>query len=208
MKALLEYFPEFTPTQVRQFEQLDDLYRHWNEQINVISRRDIERLYERHVLHSLTINKLIRFAEGAKILDLGTGGGFPGIPLAISNPNVHFHCVDGRGKKIKVVQEIAKALDLQNIEAEHIRAEDIKKRKYDFVVTRAVAPLDKLMAWSRKHISKDHKHALPNGLIALKGGNLKEEFKAIKKDYYEKYIISKWFKEEYFKEKYIVYVQA
>ena len=208
MQVLLDYFPTISAVQKDQFEQLETLYRHWNDQINVISRKDIEHLYVRHVLHSLSLNKLIRLAEGTHILDLGTGGGFPGIPLAISNPQVQFHCVDGRGKKIKVVKEVAKELGLENLSADHLRAEDIKKRKYDFVVSRAVAPMEKLLQWSRKLISHEHRHGLPNGLFALKGGNLKEELGSIKQEYYEKYPISDWFEEEFFKEKYIIYVQG
>jgi 16S rRNA (guanine527-N7)-methyltransferase len=209
MNEILKYFPHLTDVQKQQFEQLLPLYKEWNEKINVISRKDIDNMYIHHVLHSLAIAKVVTFKEGAEILDLGTGGGFPGIPLAILYPSVSFLLVDSIGKKIKVVQEIAAALGLKNVEAKHIRAEEIKNRKFDFVVTRAVASLDKLVQWSFSLIKKQHVHALPNGLLALKGGNMKDEIKALGKGHYaEVNQITKFFKVSYFEEKAVVYVQG
>jgi 16S rRNA (guanine527-N7)-methyltransferase len=209
MTDILKYFPNLTPLQIQQFEQLLPLYKEWNEKINVISRKDIENLYTHHVLHSLAIAKVVNFKDGAKILDLGTGGGFPGIPLAILYPSVSFYLVDSIGKKIKVVQEIAAALDLKNVEADHIRVENIKNRKFDFIVTRAVAQLDQLVKWSRHLINKQQVHALPNGFLALKGGDVREEIKALgKSQYAETNSITKFFKVAYFEEKSVVYVQG
>ena len=209
MNQILKYFPNLTEEQKKQFAQLGDLYTEWNAKINVISRKDIENLYEKHVLHSLTITKLIHFKDDADILDLGTGGGFPGIPLAILFPNVNFTMIDGTKKKITVVQEVANALGLKNVTAQQMRAEEMKKVQFDFVVTRAVATLDKLMLWSRRLIKKENIHALPNGLIALKGGNLRDEIKLLpKKDYTEIYSISDFVEGEFFETKNIVYVQG
>jgi 16S rRNA (guanine527-N7)-methyltransferase len=209
MTDILKYFPNLTPLQIQQFEQLLPLYKEWNEKINIISRKDIENLYTHHVLHSLAIAKVVNFKDGAKILDLGTGGGFPGIPLAILYPSVSFYLVDSIGKKIKVVQEIAAALELNNVEAEHIRVENIKNRKFDFIVTRAVAQLDQLVKWSRHLINKQQVHALPNGFLALKGGDVREEIKALgKQQYAETNSITKFFKVAYFEEKSVVYVQG
>ena len=212
MEELLTYFPELSAQQREQFAQLPTLYSEWNAQINVVSRKDIENLLERHVLHSLAIAKVQAFDEGSKILDLGTGGGFPGIPLAILFPETQFVMVDGRGKKIKVVQEVAHALGLENVEAIHGRAEELKRfRQFDFVVTRAVASLDKLLLWSQKLISQKHQHAIPNGILALKGGNLQSEIKALPgkgKEYTDLYKIQEFFPLPYFEEKYVVYVQA
>ena len=209
MKDILKYFPNLTPTQIHQFEQLMPLYKEWNEKINVISRKDIDNLYTHHVLHSLAITKVVTFKDGAEILDLGTGGGFPGIPLAILYPSVSFMLVDSIGKKIKVVQEVATALGLQNIVAQHIRAEEIKNKKFDFIVTRAVAPLDQLVKWCFHLIKKQHIHALPNGLLALKGGNVREEIKTLGKGHYaETNSITKFFKVAFFEEKSVVYVQG
>lgn len=209
MTEILKYFPNLTPTQIQQFEQLLPLYKEWNEKINVISRKDIDNLYIHHVLHSLAIAKIVEFKDGAKILDLGTGGGFPGIPLAILYPSVSFYLADSIGKKIKVVQEISTALGLENIEAHHIRAEDIKNKKFDFIVTRAVAQLDQLMRWCSHLFSKQHTHALPNGLLALKGGNVREEIKALGKGQYAEIdSIQKIFKHSFFEEKFVVYVQG
>lgn len=209
MNEILKYFPDLTDLQKQQFEQLLPLYKEWNEKINVISRKDIDNMYTHHVLHSLAIAKVITFKDGAEVLDLGTGGGFPGIPLAILYPSVSFLLVDSIGKKIKVVQEVVAALGLKNVEARHTRAEDIKNRKFDFVVTRAVATLDKLVLWCFPLIKKRHIHALPNGLLALKGGNMKEEIKALGKGHYaEVNSITKFFKNPYFEEKVVVYVQG
>lgn len=209
MNQILEYFPNLSEEQKNQFAQLGNLYKEWNAKINVISRKDIDNLYEKHVLHSLTITKLIHFKDTADVLDLGTGGGFPGIPLAILFPNANFTLIDGTKKKITVVQEVANALGLKNVNTQQIRAEEMKKVKFDFVVTRAVATLDKLMLWSRRLIKKENIHALPNGLIALKGGNLREEIKSLPKgDYTESYPISDFVSGDFFESKYIVYVQG
>jgi 16S rRNA (guanine527-N7)-methyltransferase len=212
MDIIKKYFPELTEIQLAQLAQLQDLYADWNSKINVISRQDIENIYERHVLHSLAIAKQFQFKSEAKILDLGTGGGFPGIPLAILFPEVTFTLADSIGKKIKVVQEIAQAIQLENISAHHSRAEELKMvGQFDFVVTRAVAPLGQLMQWSQKLLKKKHFHAYPNGIIALKGGNLRGEILELPGkglDYTEVFPITKYFNESFFEEKCIVYVQG
>ena len=207
MDVLKKFFPELSDKQLDLFEQLAPLYRDWNEKINVISRKDIDNLYERHVLHSLSIGKVVRFLPGAEILDLGTGGGFPGIPLAILFPETRFHLIDGTGKKIRVVQEVVEALGLKNVTAQQVRAEELK-RQFDFVVTRAVAELDQLLLWSSHLIRNKHRHALPNGLLALKGGKVDAEINALPKgEYAETYPIGDYFSEPFFEEKYVVYVQ-
>jgi len=205
---ITKYFPNLDVQQRQCFEQLGPLYREWNDKINVVSRKDIEQLYEHHVLHSLGIAKVMQFKPGAQVLDLGTGGGFPGIPLAIMFPETQFLLIDGTRKKITVVQEVAQALGLQNVTAQHQRAEELKG-KFDFVLSRGVAPLDQLVAWSFRLISDKQRHALPNGLLAFKGGNLRAEIKAIPRGIYsELFAISDFFDEPFFNEKYIVYVQA
>ena len=176
MDIILKYFPHLTETQIEQFRQLEPLYADWNAQINVISRKDFSEFYERHVLHSLGIAKFTRFANNTKILDVGTGGGFPGIPLAILFPEVQFHLVDSIGKKIKVVNGVVESLGLKNVRAEQIRAEQLQE-KYDYVVSRAVTRLPDFVKWIRKNISKKQKNPLPNGVIYLKGGDLGEEIK-------------------------------
>ena len=207
MDKIFSYFPDLTETQQKQFSQLGDLYKDWNQKINVISRKDIDNLYVRHVLHSLAIPPVVRFRTGADILDLGTGGGFPGIPLAILYPEVNFTLIDGTRKKIHVVQEVVDAIGLTNVTARQIRAEELKA-KFDFVVTRAVARLDKLIMWSQRLIKNKENHAIPNGILALKGGDVKAEAKDIPKgNYVEIYPINDFFKEEEFKEKYVIYVQ-
>ncbi len=210
MEEILKYFPNLTEQQQSQFAHLDALYREWNAKINVISRKDINHLYAHHVLHSLAIAKVIEFKPGAAILDIGTGGGFPGIPLAIMFPETNFMLMDGTRKKITVVQEVANGVNLQNVTAMHMRVEEFKQRKFDFAVSRAVAPLEKLVEWSFRLIKqKDQKHVLPNGLIALKGGDLNAEIKALPRgSYTEVYPLSDFFVEAYFQEKYAVYVQA
>ncbi|MCX7638558.1 MAG: 16S rRNA (guanine(527)-N(7))-methyltransferase RsmG [Cyclobacteriaceae bacterium] len=174
------YFPGLTSKQKAQFEQLMPLYAEWNEKINVISRKDIANLYVHHVLHSLGIAKVVTFKKGAAVLDVGTGGGFPGIPLAILFPDVRFHLVDSIGKKITVVKAVAKALGLENVTAQHIRAEELKG-SYDFAVTRAVAPLATVYRWVNRRIKTDAQHTLSNGLLFLKGGDLTEEINDLKR---------------------------
>jgi 16S rRNA (guanine527-N7)-methyltransferase len=209
MTSLLKYFPDLTAEQEAQFAQLKPLYTEWNEKINVISRKDIENIELHHILHSLAIVKVQTFKDGAKILDLGTGGGFPGIPLAIMFPKVSFTLVDSTAKKIRVVTEVAAALGLKNVEARHVRVEELRTERFDFVVTRAVAQFDQLYRWSQKLIAKKHQHALPNGILALKGGNIREEIQAMGKGFYSEIRpISKMFSEPYFEEKAVVYVQG
>ncbi len=207
-EIIWKYFPHLDAHQRRQIEALDGLYREWNARINVISRKDIVNLYLRHVLHSMAIGKEVAFAPGAQVLDLGTGGGFPGIPLAILFPETQFTLIDGTGKKIKVVQAVAEALQLDNVEALHVRAEMLKGRKFDFVVSRAVAALDKLVMWSFPLLKKQMQHALPNGLLALKGGNIRSEIAALPKgSYTELFPLTDYFDEPWFADKYLVYVQ-
>ncbi|MCP4442432.1 MAG: 16S rRNA (guanine(527)-N(7))-methyltransferase RsmG [Aureispira sp.] len=209
MEALLKYFPDLSPLQLKQFDQLDALYKEWNAQINVISRKDIENLTTRHILYSLSIAKIIEFKAGSKVLDLGTGGGFPGIPLAILFPKTQFWLVDSIGKKIKVVEAVAEALGLKNVVAKNCRAESIKQR-FDFVVTRAVAKLPQLLRWTRLLYSKKHQHIIPNGLLALKGtNNAAAETQQIGTDSYsEVHPVSEIFEGDYFETKCIVYVQS
>ncbi len=204
MDLILKYFPNLSENQKEQFAQLDALYHDWNSKINVISRKDIDNLYEHHVLHSLGIAELIAFKPGTKIMDLGTGGGFPGIPLAIMFPDCQFHLVDSIGKKIKVCTEVATALELKNVTFRHCRAEE-EKAKFDFVVSRAVMPLADLVKIIRKNIAKEQHNALPNGLICLKGGELEHETNPVK---HATMItpLSDFFKEEYFTTKKVVYV--
>ena len=204
MEEILKYFPELTDEQRRQLEALDALYRDWNAKINVISRKDIDNLYEHHVLHSMAIAKMIRFHAGSKILDFGTGGGFPGIPLAILFPDCDFKLIDGTGKKIRVAQEVCDAIGLKNCHPEHLRGEE-EKGKYDFVVSRAVMPLPDLYKIVRKNISKEQRNALPNGIICLKGGDLQEETRPYR-NIVEINDISQFFDEEWFKEKNIIYL--
>lgn len=199
-----KYFKELTEEQQRQFAMLDELYRDWNAKINVISRKDIDNLYEHHVLHSLAIGKALRFQPGTQILDFGTGGGFPGIPLAILFPECQFKLIDGTGKKIHVAQEVATAIGLKNCRAEHLRGED-EKGKYDFVVSRAVMPLPDLVMIVRKNISKKQHNAMGNGLFCLKGGDLQAEIQPFK-NVVEVSAISNWFEEEWFKEKNVIYL--
>lgn len=204
MNQLTNYFPNLTEHQQSQFTALYDLYNAWNEKINVISRKDIENLYERHVLHSLAITEIIHFSDGSSILDVGTGGGFPGVPLAVFFPDVHFTLIDSIGKKIKVAQAVSDAIGLQNITLKHQRIQD-EKEKYDFVVSRAVMPLNDLVKLSRKNISNNHKNVLPNGLICLKGGELEREIIAYKNSA-EIYLLKEKFKEKFFETKKVVYV--
>ncbi|MBC9930720.1 16S rRNA (guanine(527)-N(7))-methyltransferase RsmG [Chitinophaga qingshengii] len=209
MEIILKYFSEFTPGQLQQLEALKGLYEEWNGKINVISRKDIDSLYERHVLHSLSIAAIADFQPGTQILDLGTGGGFPGIPLAIFFPEVQFHLVDSIGKKIKVVQGVSEALGLKNVTSAHSRVEDIKNRKFDIVVSRAVAPLADLWRWSKPLLKKSTVPGkqFEKGLICLKGGDLAQEISdsGVKPRLLELYDI---FPEESFREKYIVMVKS
>jgi 16S rRNA (guanine527-N7)-methyltransferase len=210
-ELIRQYFPNLTEEQYVQYEQLTPLYSEWNAKINVISRQDIENLTERHVLHSLAIAKIFQFKPGAQVLDLGTGGGFPGIPLAIFFPETQFTLVDGTGKKIRVVQEVADALGLKNVKALHNRVEDLRNMGFDFVLSRGVAPLDKLMQWGQRLLKKKHVHSYPNGIIALKGGDIRAEIKALpgkSENYTEVFPIRTIFKESFFEEKFVVYVQG
>ena len=204
MEQILKYFPNLTDTQKAQFEALYNLYFEWNAKINVISRKDIENLYEHHVLHSLAIAEIIRFQPGSSVLDVGTGGGFPGIPLAILFPESTFVLIDSIGKKIKVGTEVSTAIGLKNITLKHSRVQE-EKGKYDFVVSRAVMPLGDLIKLVQKNISKKHNNALPNGLICLKGGELQHEMQAYK-NIAELYNVSDFFTEEFFKTKKAVFV--
>lgn len=204
MDLILKYFPDLTEEQKRQFAALYDLYLDWNSKINVISRKDIENLYEHHVLHSLGIAKVIRFRPGTQIMDLGTGGGFPGIPLAILFPEVQFHLVDSIGKKVRVASEIANSIGLKNVTFRHARAEE-EKEKFDFVVSRAVMPLTDLLKIIRKNISSKQQNALPNGLICLKGGELGNETMPVKNKT-TLWDLKEFFEEEFFETKKVVYV--
>lgn len=204
MDIILKYFPNLTETQKQQFAALYDLYTDWNSKINVISRKDITNLYEHHVLHSLGIAKIIQFRPGTEIMDLGTGGGFPGIPLAILFSDTHFHLVDSIGKKVKVATEIAQAIGLKNVTTRHCRAEE-EKQQFDFVVSRAVMPLTDLLKIIRKNIRKEQHNALPNGLICLKGGELDREVMPVKHQTLI-YDLKDYFEEEFFETKKVVYV--
>lgn len=204
MTIIQKYFTNLTGLQVEQFAQLEALYNDWNAKINVISRKDIQNLYEHHVLHSLGIAKVVNFRDGTTIMDLGTGGGFPGIPLAILFPHVQFHLVDSVGKKVKVANEVATAIGLKNVKFCHARAEEIKEQ-YDFVVTRAVMPMVDLVKVARKNIKKEQHNAVPNGIIALKGGELNGEIASMK-NIATVWELSDFFDEEYFKTKKVVHV--
>jgi 16S rRNA (guanine527-N7)-methyltransferase len=214
LEVVLKYFSDFTPAQLQQFQQLEELYKEWNEKINVISRKDIDSLYEKHVLHSLSIAAVFQFQPGTNIIDLGTGGGFPGIPLAIFFPEVQFHLTDSIGKKLKVVNEVATAIGLKNVTTQHTRTEEIQNRKFDFVVSRAVAPLRDLWRWSLPIIKAKgqgqfavaDEEKIYGGLICLKGGDLTEEVKesGLHPIVWE---IDKLFSEDFFKQKYILSVR-
>lgn len=204
MDSIIKYFPTITDEQGHQYEQLFELYKDWNSKINVISRKDIDNLYEHHVLHSLAIAKALRFKDGTKIMDFGCGGGFPGIPLAIMFPECQFKLIDGTGKKIRVCQEIASAIGLKNVVAEHLRGED-EKGKFDFIVSRAVMPLPDMVKIVRKNVSKEQHNAMPNGIFCLKGGNLQSEIHSFK-NIVEQTDLSSFFNEEWFKEKHLIYL--
>lgn len=204
MNKIFQYFPDLTDKQKQQFEEMDALYRHWNAQINVISRQDIDTLYERHVLHSLGIAKVLQFKPGTTILDVGTGGGFPGIPLAVLFPESKFHLVDSIGKKIKVVKEVASSLGLQNVQAEQIRADKLDD-SYEFVVSRAVTRLTPFVGWVRNLISRNSFHDLKNGILYLKGGDLEEEISELERKT-KVFDLSNYFEEEFFETKKVVHV--
>lgn len=206
MELITQYFPELTQAQRGQFAELEPLYRYWNAQINVISRKDIENLMVHHVLHSLAIAKVIQFAKGTRIMDIGTGGGFPGIPLAILFPNCKFTLVDSIAKKTKVTAEVAKVVELQNVEVVTARAEELNQQ-WDFAVSRAVAPIPKLMGWIEGKIRPGGINNLPNGLICLKGGDIKDEVKSYHK-WVNKWQISNFFEDEYFAEKLVIHIPA
>ena len=206
LEVITRYFTDFSDLQISRFTALGQVYKEWNEKINVISRKDIDSLYEKHVLHSLAIAAVFKFTSGIEIIDIGTGGGFPGIPLAIAFPDVQFHLVDSIGKKLKVVNEVVQALQLKNVTTQHIRAEEIKNRKFDFAVSRAVAPLKDLWQWSSPLLSNKKKTDLfKNGLICMKGGDLTQEIREsrLKPHIWE---ISGLFKEAFFREKYLLYI--
>ncbi|MCH2223439.1 MAG: 16S rRNA (guanine(527)-N(7))-methyltransferase RsmG [Crocinitomicaceae bacterium] len=205
MELILKYFPNLTEKQIEQFTQLQELYTFWNAQINVISRKDTDQFYERHVLHSLGIPKIMEFKPGSKVLDIGTGGGFPGIPLAILFPETDFLLVDSIGKKIKVVKEVAQALDLTNVRATHERAENINE-KFDFIVSRAVTAMPKFIGWTKGKFLKENKNEFKNGILYLKGGDLAEEMATVKKaiQYFD---LPNYFEEDFFETKKVVYVR-
>ena len=204
MDTLLKYFPKLSDEQQRQFAMLDTLYRDWNQKINVISRKDIDNLYLHHVLHSLAIAKAVNFRQGTRVLDFGTGGGFPGIPLAIMFPDVEFKLIDGTGKKIMVAREVATAIGLQNCNAVQLRGEEEKER-FDFVVSRAVMALPDLLKIVKKNISRKQQNASANGVFTLKGGDVQAEIKPYR-NIAEVMDIIKWFTEEWFHEKHLIYV--
>ncbi len=203
MEVILRYFPELSQEQILQFKQLEELYREWNAKINVVSRKDIDELYVRHVLHSLGIAKVMRFLPGANVLDVGTGGGFPGIPLAIVHPETNFHLVDSIAKKLKVVQGVADAIGLNNIKISHSRVEDIDER-FDFIVSRAVTTMPKFVKWVKSKIAKEHKHDLKNGILYLKGGDLSEELEIYKTATI--YDLKNYFNEDFFDTKKVVHL--
>lgn len=204
MELLQQYFPHLTAEQLRQLAALDALYHEWNEKINVISRKDIDNLYLHHVLHSMAIARMLNFRPGTCVLDFGTGGGFPGIPLAILFPECEFKLIDGTGKKIRVAQEVSQAIGLTNCHPEHLRGED-EHGRFDFVVSRAVMPLPDLVKIVRKNIVREQHNALPNGILCLKGGDLRDEIKPFK-NIVQVQLLSDWFAEEWFQEKYCIYL--
>ncbi len=203
VQLIQHYFPNLSEKQIEQFDKLKGLYEEWNAQINVISRKDIDELYLRHVLHSLGIAKVMEFQPGAKVMDVGTGGGFPGIPLAILFPETEFHLVDSIGKKIKVVNEVSEGLGLQNIRTTHGRVEEVKDT-YDFIVSRAVAQMETFVRWTKNKVHKKQNHALKNGILYLKGGDLKEELKNFPKATI--YNLPEFFEEDFFETKKVVHL--
>jgi 16S rRNA (guanine527-N7)-methyltransferase len=204
MELIQQYFPNLTAEQLRQLSALNALYHEWNEKINVISRKDIDNLYLHHVLHSMAIARMANFRPGTRVLDFGTGGGFPGIPLAILFPECEFKLIDGTGKKIRVAQEVSQSIGLTNCHPEHLRGED-EHGLFDFVVSRAVMPLPDLVKIVRKNIARDQRNALPNGILCLKGGHLQEETAPFR-NVVQVEPLSSWFAEDWFREKYCVYL--
>ncbi len=204
MDIILKYFPELDPSRKQRLSSLFDLYNEWNKQINVISRKDIDQLYLHHVLYSMAIAKIVSFRNGSKVLDAGTGGGFPGIPLAILFPETKFHLVDSIGKKIKVVKEIAEALGLENVMAEQARVEDLKN-KYDFIISRAVKSFDIFYPWVEGKIKSEDQNSIPNGVLYLKGGDLDNEVKDLKCKHHI-YHLSEYFQEDFFATKNLVHL--
>lgn len=206
MDIVLKYFSDFSDEQLKQLSALEGLYKEWNEKINVVSRKDIDQIYLHHVLHSLSIAAIANFNPGADVIDIGCGGGFPGVPLAIFFPETRFHMVDSIGKKLKVVEAVAEGTGIKNITTQHTRAEEIKNKKFDFAVSRAVAPLKELWTWARPLLKKDNKHEeMKNGLICLKGGDLHQEiFESVTRP--KMMSVHDIFGEDYFKEKFVLYV--
>lgn len=204
MEQILKYFPHLTPEQISCFEKMGPLYKEWNEKINVISRKDIDSLYEKHILHALAIAKIITFRDGTKILDVGTGGGFPGIPLAILFPTSRFTLIDSIGKKIKIVQSVADALELKNVSAIHTRVQEVKS-EFDFVISRAVTAFPEFVGLVKKNIARKPQNSLPNGIIYLKGGDFEEETSSFK-NIIEVTNISDYFSEPYFETKKVIYL--
>lgn len=204
MDIILKYFPELSEVQKDRFKQLFPLYANWNSKINVISRKDFDHLYERHVLHSLSISKIIQFNKGTTVMDAGTGGGFPGIPLAILFPDVKFHLVDSTGKKIKVVSEVANALELSNVNAEKARVEEISG-KYDFIISRAVTSLPEFTKWVYKHISIKNQNTIPNGILYIKGGDIKDELEQVNLRT-KIYPVKQYFEEPFFETKHVIHI--
>lgn len=205
MDIIHKYFPDITADQKDKFSQLESLYQLWNSRINVISRKDMEHFYERHVLHSIGIAKVMQFLPGAQVLDVGTGGGFPGIPLAILFPETEFLLVDSIGKKIKVVQEVAKSIDVKNIETRHLRAEEVKQ-KFDFIISRAVTAFPDFIKWIENKVKKEQMHELENGILYLKGGDLTLELASIRNKY-QIFELSKYYSEPFFETKKVVHVK-
>ncbi|MGZ5244237.1 MAG: 16S rRNA (guanine(527)-N(7))-methyltransferase RsmG [Bacteroidia bacterium] len=206
VEIITKYFPDLNPLQIKQYEELGLVFPQWNDKINLISRKDVENLYERHILHSLGIAKVINFTMGTQILDVGTGGGFPGIPLAIMFPEVAFTLVDSIGKKIKVVQEVAKALELKNVRAYHARAEEIPG-KFDFITGRAVTDINAFYGWVRNKIKTKQQNGLPNGILYLKGGDMTEELAPFRKRA-QVFPLDQYFEEEFFQTKAVVYIES